>query len=321
MVKLAMKATAKAPSNIAFIKYWGKENERLRIPSNSSISMNLSDLYTVTTVEFDPKLKADKININGSKRVSDHLSLVRKLAKLKLYATVKTENNFPSGAGIASSASGFAALSLAATRAAGLELTERGLSILARLGSGSACRSIPDGFVEWHKGSRSDNSYAYSLYPDDYWDIADVVAIVTNKHKQVTSSDGHSLAKSSPFFKKRQKILGQKNKDLKMALKKRDFTHFGEIIESEALEMHAIALTSKPPVLYWNGATVELMGEVLDWRNGGLEAYFTIDAGANLHVICQGKDANLINNKLRRNKNMLKVIVNKPAEGARIIEK
>src|SRR3989339_299984 len=156
-----MKATAVAPTNIAFIKYWGKKDEELRLPANGSISMNLSDLTTTTTVEFSQQYVEDSVIINDgidesqSTRVIKHLDLIRKKADLKLKAKVVSVNNFPDGTGLSSSASGFAALTLAATKATGLNLDEKELSILARQGSGSACRSISDGFVEWNKGTSS----------------------------------------------------------------------------------------------------------------------------------------------------------------------
>jgi len=160
-----MKATAKAPANIASIKYWGRKDEKLRLPANDSISMNLSEVFTITTVEFSESYKKDEVKLVGKKldrkeekRIIDHLDRVRNLAKIKTFAKVVTKNNFPTGTGIASSASGFAALTVAAVKASGLEFSERQLSILARQGSGSACRSIPDGFVELKSGSSSDSS-------------------------------------------------------------------------------------------------------------------------------------------------------------------
>jgi len=147
-----MKATAIAPSNIAFTKYWGRKDEILRLPENGSISMCLSNLLTTTTVEFSPNYTKDEITINGggleeneAERIIKHLDRVRKLANTNHKAKMVSNNNFPSGTGLSSSASGFAALSLAASKAAGLDLNEKDLSILARLGSGSACRSIPSG--------------------------------------------------------------------------------------------------------------------------------------------------------------------------------
>src|SRR6266700_2397986 len=179
-----MKATAVAPSNIAFIKYWGKKDEVLRLPENGSISMNLSNLLTTTTVEFNELFKNDSITLNGKKespknnRAIKHIDRIRKLAKITTKVKIVTENNFPTGTGLSSSASGFAALTVAGAVVAGLDLSEKELSILARQGSGSACRSIPDGFVEWFDGETSEAAYAASLYKPDYWDISDVVAVV-----------------------------------------------------------------------------------------------------------------------------------------------
>ena len=208
-----MKKTAIAPSNIAFIKYWGRKNEELRLPENGSISMNLSNLVTTTTVEFDESLIKDTIIIDGqeeekeSTRAIKHLDRIRKLAHTNLFAKVLSQNNFPSGTGLSSSASGFAALTVAASAAAGLNPSEKELSVLARLGSGSACRSIPDGFTEWLDGDTNGSSYAISLYPPSYWDIADVVVIASSEKKKVSTTEGQKLSNTSPFYATRQKNL------------------------------------------------------------------------------------------------------------------
>jgi len=322
-----MKVTAKAPANIAFIKYWGRKDEKLRLPVNDSISMNLSEIYTLTTVEFLPNLKSDEIEIVGEKiseegkaRIIAHLERIRQLAKIKTFAKVKTKNNFPKGTGLASSASGFAALTLAGTLAGGLKLSLKQLSILARQGSGSACRSIPDGFVEWKAGNSSETSYAYSLYPPEWWDIRDIIAIVGETSKKVSSSEGHVLAESSPFYQPR--ILGMKKKlqDLKRTLKIKDFEKFGEIVEAEAINMHAVMMTSQPPLFYWLPKTVEIILKVGDWREVGIPVYFTIDAGPNVHLICLKKDEKEIVKRLKKLK-IKKIIVNQPTKGARIISK
>src|SRR5829696_4819397 len=178
-------ATAQASPNIAFIKYWGNRDNVLRIPMNSSISMNLDGLYTRTTVSFQPSLPYDELIINGHEvagggreRVSYVLDLIREMAKLRESAEVMTENNFPVGAGIASSAAAFAALALAGSKAAGLNLSEKDLSRLARRGSGSAARSISTGFVEWQAGTTDEDSFAYSIAGTDQWKLVDCVAIV-----------------------------------------------------------------------------------------------------------------------------------------------
>jgi diphosphomevalonate decarboxylase len=322
-----MKIKARAPSNIAFIKYWGKKNEKLRIPANSSISMNLSDAYTETSVNFNEDLRDDLVIIDGKKiegkekeRISEHMDIIRKMAGIGTFAEVESKNNFPKGAGIASSASGFAALTVAGAKASGLNLSEKELSILARLGSGSACRSIPDGFVEWKTGSKSNNSYAYSIKPSGYWDICDVIAVVGEKVKKVGSTEGHRKAKESPFYKARISGMNEKIKNIKLALKNKDFTRFGEIIEEEAINMHTVMMTGKPPLFYWLPKTLEVMQSVVAWRESGLETYFTIDAGPNIHIICMAKDAKKVKAKLEKIQGVKKIIINRASEGACILK-
>jgi diphosphomevalonate decarboxylase len=318
--------TAKAPANIAFIKYWGKKDEKLRLPANSSISMNLSNAFTVTSVEFNPALSSDELIINGSKpagdevkRVSNHLNLIRNLSKVKDFARVESTNNFPKGSGIASSSSGFAALTVAAAGATGLRLSEKELSVLARLGSGSACRSIPDGFVEWKKGKVSEESYAYSLFAPDYWKICDLVAIVGKNSKKVSSTEGHAIAETSPFYKTRIAGMEDKIREIKLAMKAKDFTRFGEILEDEAINMHAVMMTSDPPLYYWLPETLKVMAQVIELRSGGTECYFTIDAGPNVHVICDEADADKIKSRLTGITGVKQILVNTPAQGAKII--
>ncbi len=320
------KAAAKAPANIALIKFWGKKNEKLRLPMNNSISLNLSEVYTVTTVEFDDLLKRDRVILDGIEaereeigRVSKHLDRVRLLAKVRTRACVESRNNFPKGTGIASSASGFAALSLASTAALGLKLTERQLSVLARLGSGSACRSIPDGWVEWKAGDTSDMSYAYSLHDQAYWDICDLVCLVGRAKKKVSSSEGHLVAGSSPFYRSRIHSMKDKIREIKRAIKRKDFTKMGEITEAEAVNMHAVMMTSDPPLFYWTPATLELMLAVSEERANGLESYFTIDAGPNVHVICRKKDVGRLTQMFNQIKGIEDIIVNQVARGAHLV--
>ena len=199
-------AEALAHPNIAFIKYWGNLNDELRIPLNSSISMNLAALHTTTRVTFDDSLSQDSLFINDEpqsggqlKRVGQFLDNVRKMAKTDCFARVESCNSFPMGAGIASSASAFAALSLAASSAAGLKLDEAQLSRLARLGSGSAARSVPDGFTEWCAGKEDQESYARSIAASNHWQLVDCIVIITRGHKNTGSSKGHQLAQTSPL--------------------------------------------------------------------------------------------------------------------------
>ena len=325
-----MKATAKSPSNIAFIKYWGKADPKTRIPQNNSISMTLSDLYSICTVDFDRKYKKDEIEFlkekivqpEEIKRIKAVLDRVRRLAKTDLKARVVTMNNFPKATGIASSASGLSAVTLAAAKSIGLDLSKMELSRLARLASGTASRSISDGFVEWEKGTNKNNSYARQIFPPDWWDLRDVVAIVTSKMKKIKSTEGHALADTSPFQKIRIAGMDQKIKIIKKAIKDRNFSTFGHIVEAECLSMHAVCLTSRPPILYWNPVTVEIMRKIRLWRaNKEMEAFFTIDAGPTVHIICEGKNSRKLVNKLKGIKGIQRLSVNKPALGVRAIKK
>ncbi len=319
-----MKCTAVAHSNIAFTKYWGKQDEVLRIPANSNISMNLSDLYTTTTVEFHTSYSVDEIIIDGKKdeketqRVVTHLNTIRKKAGITQQAKVMSQNTFPTSTGLSSSASGFAALTLAAVTAAGLQLKDKELSILARLGSGSACRSIPDGFVEWVKGESSESSYAYSIYPKNHWDIVDIVLIVSDEKKIVPTTDGHKLAWTSPFFKDRLLRMNEKNILCKKYIAERDFKSFGTLVESEALEMHAVMITSKPSLIYWLPHTVFLMKQIQFMRKNGLEIYFTVNTGQDLHVLCEKKHLKRAVHELSYIKEIKKCIINTPSEGAKL---
>lgn len=286
-------ATALSHPNIAFIKYWGNRDQQLRIPENGSISMNLGGLTTRTSVTFLPSLENDELILAGKaisgpalQRVSAFLTRVRVMANLNLFARVESANNFPTGAGIASSASAFAALSLAASQAAGLVLTEKELSRLARTGSGSACRSVPGGFVEWQAGSDDLTSYAFSIAPPEHWDLVDCIAIVSHSHKPTGSTEGHQLARSSPLQECRLADVERRLDQCRTAICEKQFHLLAEVVEQDSNMMHAVMLTSCPSLIYWEPATLEIMKNVIEWRQSGLPVFYTIDAGANVHVLC-----------------------------------
>jgi diphosphomevalonate decarboxylase len=300
------KATAEAKSNIALIKYWGNRDHALRLPSNSSLSMNLAALTTTTMVEFDNDLAADAVTIDDKEmgdsayeRVVAHLDRVRALAGLNTKASVISHNSFPAGTGLASSASAFAALTVAACAAAGLQLSTDELSRLARRGSGSACRSVPGGFVLWDACDDDDCSFGRTIAPADHWDLRDVVAIVESAHKATGSTEGHQLAQTSPLQAARIASTPERLERCKAALLSRDFPALAEIIEQDALVMHAVMLTSTPPLLYWRPATLEVMQAVRAWRRDGLPVGFTIDAGPNVHCICTSDVAPQVENLVR----------------------
>lgn len=321
-----LSATAIAHPNIAFIKYWGNEDGHLRIPSNSSLSMNLGALLTRTTVTFDPELRADTLNIADEAvggpalhRVSGFLSNVRRMARIDDFAAVRSENSFPTGAGIASSASAFAALSLAASAAAGLSLSETELSRLARRGSGSACRSVPGGFVEWQAGEDDLSSYAFSVAPADHWNLVDCIAIVSRMHKTTGSTEGHTLADTSPLQKARVRGAPDRLERCRQAILDRDFARLAEVVELDCNLMHAVMMTSHPPLLYWQPATLEIMHAINRWRADGLAVCYTIDAGPNVHAICTSESAAQVEAGLRGLPGVEEVITSRPGGPARLV--
>ena len=289
-----LKATAQAHPNIAFIKYWGNKDETLRLPVNPSLSMNLSGLSTETTLEWDESLQADELILNGKAegdailaRVSRHLDLIRSHLQISQFARIESHNNFPMGAGIASSAAAFAALTVAAAYASGKDVSERALSALARCGSGSASRSIPTGFVAWHEGSNHETSYAESIAEPDHWDLVDVIAVVSDEHKRVGSQEGHTTAQTSDLQMARVEKARERFDICQAAILTKDFERFAEVVEMDSNLMHAVMMTSRPPLFYWKPASLIIMEQVRRWRqNEGIPVCYTLDAGPNVHCLC-----------------------------------
>ncbi len=320
-------AAAAAHPNIAFIKYWGNQDDQLRIPANGSLSMNLNGLETKTTVSFNTDLARDQLILNGEPagadalaRVSLLLDRIRRLGEVTTPARVTSENNFPTGTGIASSASAFAALTLAAITALGLCLSEKELSQLARTGSGSASRSIPGGFVEWQAGVDHDSSFAASLAGQEHWDLVDNIVVISREHKKTGSSSGHQLARTSPLQAARVADAPRRLVLCRKALMEKDFEAFVEIVEQDCNLMHAVMMTSTPPLYYWQPGTVEIIQAVQSWRKDGLNVCFTIDAGPNVHIICPKSAAAAVKRKLGTLANIKSILTCTPGGPARLLE-
>ena len=286
-------ATAIAHPNIALIKYWGNTDQSLRIPANGSLSMTLGGLESQISVRLSSDLQHDRLSINGRsadpdmvRRASLHLDLIRGRAGIDTPAEVTSESNFPMGAGIASSAAAFAALTVAASHAAGLRLERRELSRLARQGSGSAARSIFGGFVELIADGTDSGSIGQPLAPADHWQIVDLIVIVSDEAKQTGSTEGHSIADSSPLQAARVSDAPRRLAACREAVRSRDFARLAEIVENDSDLMHAVMMTSQPPLHFWLPQTVQLMHEIRALRSRGLAACYTIDAGANAHCLC-----------------------------------
>lgn len=323
MKRIVGKATYRAHANIAFIKYWGTRDPDLNLPLTHSLSMTLSHAHTTTTVEWREGAGADEIRINGvecvgtaRQRILNHLDRIRHLRSQPLTARVCSRNSFPTSAGIASSASGFCALTLAAHAGLHGEVKDRDiqpLARLARLASGSACRSFYGGFVEWRAGDDHRSSVPVQLHEASHWNVLDCVVVVSTDEKTVSSQEGHGLASSSFLLPSRIEYVSQAWPSAKAAVRARDLKALGSLMETDALFMHAVMLTSRPPLLYLNSVSVELIHAVLAWREkDGLPVYFTADAGSNIHLICESHLQDELFQRLSGLEYVQQVIVNHP---------
>ncbi|AXI07685.1 diphosphomevalonate decarboxylase [Oceanobacillus zhaokaii] len=305
-----MKATAKAHTNIALIKYWGKREEALILPTNNSLSLTLDGFYTTTTVDFRDELSQDVFMLDDQEvtgeayqRVTKFLDLIRGLSgKTDLYANVHSINEVPTAAGFASSASGFAALAAAGAKAIGLNLNDQELSRLTRQGSGSACRSIYGGFAEWEMGVRLDgsDSYAVPIAPKEHWDIRVAAVVLSSTMKKVSSRAGMKrTVETSPFYTGWIDSIPNDLNGIKAGIQEKDFEKVGAIAEANCLKMHATTLGANPPFTYWHDTTLRVMHTVQKMRENGIPAYFTIDAGPNVKVLYLPEDEAKVENTLR----------------------
>ncbi|HET6147064.1 MAG TPA: diphosphomevalonate decarboxylase [Polyangia bacterium] len=326
--------TAIAGSNIALVKYWGKRDAALNLPATGSLSLTLAELGTRTTVRFSGDGAEDQVTLNGAPaadqvraRVGAFLDRVRARAGIDRRADVVSENSVPTAAGLASSASGFAALALAASRAAGLALAPGELSELARLGSGSAARSIFGGFVEMAAGTRADGRDAVAAplagAADGAaaWDLRLVVAVTAAGPKAAGSTTAmESTARTSPFYPAWVAGVPGDLVEARAAIAARDLDRLGVVAERSALRMHATAMAADPAILYWNPTTLAAIQTTRALRVAGTAAYFTIDAGPHVKVLCAPADVSAVAAALAATPGVLRTIVASPGPGARVIE-
>lgn len=317
----------RAHTNIAFIKYWGKENEELIIPQNNSLSLTLDAFYTDTKVTFDEDLNADILYIDDEiqdekalKKAQVILDLVRERAGIDLPAKIESKNFVPTAAGLASSASGLAALAGAASLAAGLELTDTELSRLARRGSGSASRSIYGGFAEWQKGTSDEDSVAVPV-DDANWDIGMIFIVVDDKRKDISSTEGMRLVvETSPYYDGWVSSSIEDLADIKVAIQEQDVVKTGEIAERSAMKMHALNLSANPPFNYWSPDSIIAMRQVTALREQGYPAYITMDAGPNVKIICKASQIDEIYTILRDTYREDQLVKALPGPGIQILE-
>ena len=324
-----MQSSARAHANIALVKYWGKSDPVLNVPAVGSISVTLEKLWSDTDVEFSPALRHDSLVLDGKQdaaqlaRVSGCLDLLRERAGTQDRAAVVSRNNFPTGAGLASSASGFAALVCAAARALGLELSPTELSILARRGSGSAARSIFGGYVEMRAGAAADgsDSYAEAVLPAADWPLTVVIAVTTREPKATGSTRGMQVtATTSPYY---PAWIESSTVDLdaaRQAICGRDFPRLAEVAEHSCLKLHALAMSSRPGLIYWNPATVACIDAVRKLQRDGMPVFFTIDAGPQLKALCLPDAADDVVDALRALPGVLDLIVTGLGPGVELVQ-
>lgn len=314
-----MRATARAQPNIALIKYWGKRDSDRNLPAVGSISVTLDDLYTTMDVESDAALDLDELLVNGRTtpamlpRVSRCLDTV--LGTDRLRARVISESNFPIAAGLASSASSFAALVVAASAAGGRAFGTTELAGLAGRASGSAARSLYGGFVELRNDG--DRIAVGTILEGDAWPLRIVAAVTSQAPKPVSSGTAMEISrKTSPFY---SRWIEEQDMDLSTArdaITVRDFGKLASIAEHNCLKMHSVMWASRPPAVYWNAATLDCLQVVRDLQGSGVAAFFTIDAGPQVKVICEPDDERQVVEALQDTEGVEAVLVSGIGAGA-----
>ena len=303
------KATAFAPANIALVKYWGKRDKELNLPVTDSLSIDLGNLGTETTIEPADK---DAVILNGTELAQDNTFAVKVIDFVNLFRNavnqaatnqpalrITTDNNIPTGAGVASSASGFAALTKALDQFYSLGLSGRELSLMANLGSGSASRSIFKGFVYRHAGTDPNGMDSYSEPLSCTWPELRIGLItVSAKAKRVSSREGmERTVATSPLYKAWPQQVKEDMEKMLKAIKEKDFELLGSTAEANALAMHECMKASTPPLIYFEPETIAIINKVQKLRQDGLPLYLTIDAGPNVKLLFQEKDTGTIKNE------------------------
>jgi len=321
---------ASANANVALAKYWGKRDDSLNLPYTGSLSVTLAGLTTTARASFLGHLPEDRVLLNGQEadsveapRFRSFMDLIRSRAAIAARAEISITSNFPVAAGLASSASTFAALAVAATHAAGLSLSSEDLSVLARRGSGSAARSIHGGYVEWLAGEASDgsDSVATQVAPPEHWPLGVVVAVTDEGRKRVGSREGMAHAvKTSPFFPLWLESHDADLEAIRHGIQERNLQIVGETAERNCLKMHAVAMAARPSILYWTPATVAVIHRVVDLRREGIQAYFTIDAGPQVKVLCLPQYRAAVAAEIGCVAGVQRVLLSEPGTGAQVVE-
>ena len=291
-------ATVSAHPNIALVKYWGKQSGGRNIPVSPSVSVTLDTLTTTTTVEqsFNDLVVIDGQEVKNEK-ISSWLEIARKRYGIPPIR-IRSESNFPASSGLASSASGFAALAVSVNQACGLELADHEITELARIGSASAARSMWGGFVSLRPTGES--CTVEQVHPKEHWDLRVVVGITDPRQKGVPSTEGmeRSVA-TSPFHEAWRKTTDGDYQECLEALEDRDFARLSRVAESNCCKMHGLMLTSDPPLIYWKPGTLAALDTLRKLQEAEIPAFFTIDAGPQVKVFCLPEAADSVEEHLQ----------------------
>lgn len=322
------RATAIARANIALAKYWGKVDEVLNLPAVPSVSMTLEPMRTTTTVTLDPALASDVFELDGAlaspketTRVATLLAEVRAEAHDRTHARVTSRNSFPTASGLASSASGFAALATAARAAYGLPRDDRRASVLARRASASAARSVFGGWVELPAGTLGDDSLAaYPLFGLDHWDLRLVIAVVTEGRKDVSSRDGMGVSRrTSPYYDAWVERAPRIAASVREGLSKKDLATLGAATEQSFTAMHALAFASTPFTLYLQPGSLAALATVRRLRDiEGVGVYATMDAGPHVKALCGADEVEHVARALGDTPGVLRTIEAVPGPGVEL---
>lgn len=325
---MSQQATAIARANIALAKYWGKSDVKLNLPAVASISLTLEPMRTETTVTFDDSLPDDELVLNGKHtdgkprmRAIKVLDQVRALAGLDVKARVESANNFPTASGLASSASGFAALVAASWTAAGLPRDDERWSAMSRQASASAARSIYGGFVELPKGVPGNAGLAArTVAPAEHWDVRIVVAVANEGAKDVGSTEGMTLSEqTSPYYRAWVDCSDALVEEVRAGILARDLVKVGEAMEQSTLAMHACMMASRPGLIYLQPATLAALATVKQLRKEGIEVYATMDAGPHVKALCHARDAERVAAALSATPMVLRTLTAHPGPALEIV--
>lgn len=329
-----MLKTALSHPNKALVIYWGNENDTLRLPTRSSLSVTIQGinhpLDYIVTLRTVQSAERDKVIIDGIEdkgeirtRFVYHLNAMRRYTGFKEKLEVTTKKSFPVGSGLAGSAASASALAEAFAGLVGKTSDMRLKSIMARRGSGSASRSIFGGFVMWNKGNSDYSSYARQIFNENHWDIRNIIAMVSSNPKKIKSIEGMKLSKETcpeQFYSEFVSVADPHIQQISEALSARDIAKIGPLYEKENYLFRQVCLKTKPPLNYWTNVTEDIFNKVENLRNEGIPAYAGTDAGPNVHIFTLPRHVERVIRTIQEVEGIVGIIHCRVGEGSHLIE-